>query len=97
MPTTCPDCSQRTYLDPLPADEPTRFFDQAAASRYLWTVCGVKIAPSTLKKLRCAGNGPPFFRGFGRRVHYELESLKKWGDAQRSLELRSTSEYSVRT
>ncbi len=69
----------------------TRFLDQILASRFLWEECGVKVAPMTLKKLRCVGGGPPFRKAF-RRVTYESDALKFWGDCQRSPIVTNTGE-----
>lgn len=74
-----------------PADV-SRFLDEKRAAAVLWDLCGVKIAPGTLKKLRCVGGGPQFFKGFGGRVFYEAGPLQTWGDAQRSPLVSSTSE-----
>jgi hypothetical protein len=69
-----------------------RVLEQEAASRFLWDECGVRCAPMTLKRMRSAGGGPKFYRGFGRRIFYEPGPLKAWGDAQRSPLVSSTSE-----
>lgn len=66
--------------------------DEAAASEFLWNECGVKIARATLRKLRCVGGGPPFFKGFGGRVFYEREPSKAWAAKQRGPLVNSTSE-----
>ena len=65
---------------------------QDAASAFLWTECAVKIAPATLRKLRCVGGGPPFFKGYGGRVFYESGALEAWGSTQRGPLVNSTSE-----
>lgn len=72
------------------------YLDQQAASAYLWRACGVKMAPKSLQKRRVVGLGapggsPPFRKILGRII-YERAALKAWGDAQRSPEVRSTSE-----
>ena len=65
--------------------------DERSATEFLWAECGVVFRPSTLRKRRCVGGGPPFFRA-GRRVFYEPEPLRAWGFAQRSPNVNSTSE-----
>ena len=65
--------------------------DEHTATEFLWLECGIIVAPSTLRKRRCTGGGPPFFKA-GRRVFYEPEPLRDWGLAQRSPNVRSTSE-----
>lgn len=44
----------------------------------------VGLAPSTLEKLRCKGEGPTFIRLGGKAVGYDLEDLNRWLDRQRS-------------
>ena len=70
---------------------------QDATAEFLWTECGVKIAAATLRKLRCVGGGPPFFKGYGGRVFYEAGPLKIWGDAQRGPLVNSTSELASKS
>ena len=65
--------------------------DERAAADFLWQECGVVFRPATLRKRRCVGGGPPFFKA-GRRVFYEPEPLRAWGFAQRSPNVTSTSE-----
>jgi hypothetical protein len=65
--------------------------DEKSAADFLWHECGYVIAQATLRKRRCVGGGPPFFKA-GRRVFYEPEPLRHWGLAQRSPNVNSTSE-----
>jgi hypothetical protein len=67
------------------------YLDQVAASAFLWSACGVRMAPKTLQKRRVIGGSPPFRKILGRVV-YEPVTLKAWGDAQRSPLVSSTSE-----
>ena len=69
----------------------SRLLTQDATSAFLETECGIKVAPSTLKKWRSVGGGPPFYRARGK-VFYDPEGTKAWGLAQRSRIVRSTSE-----
>lgn len=65
--------------------------DEKSAADFLRFECGIVVAPATLRKRRCVGGGPPFFKA-GRRVFYEPEPLRIWGLAQRSPNVNSTSE-----
>ncbi len=56
--------------------------DEAAA--YL------RLAQSTLAKLRCYGGGPVFAKAGGRRVIYDKSDLDAWLESRL---FRSTSEY----
>jgi hypothetical protein len=49
----------------------------------------LKIAASTLCKMRLSGGGPPFLKLGPRRVVYDLADLEKWASACRR---RSTSD-----
>ncbi len=58
---------------------------------FLETECGVRLAPSTLRKMRSVGGGPPFYRA-RRKIFYDPEGTRQWGLAQRSPVVHSTSE-----
>jgi predicted DNA-binding transcriptional regulator AlpA len=47
------------------------------------------LAPSTLEKMRCRGDGPPFVRLGPRAVAYDPGDLREWAKA---LTFHSTSE-----
>jgi hypothetical protein len=49
----------------------------------------LKIAASTLCKMRLSGEGPPFLKIGPRRVVYDLADLEEWASARRR---RSTSD-----
>ena len=67
-----------------------RFLDALEASTLL-TLMGTPRSPSTLRKLRCVGNGPTFAK-FGRQVVYREDWLREWVLSRMSLPMRSTSE-----
>jgi hypothetical protein len=50
----------------------------------------LRLAPSTLAKLRCSGGGPPFSKAGGRVVIYDKTRLDEWLAGRLC---RSTSEY----
>ena len=50
----------------------------------------VGLAPITMRKLRCSGDGPPFIRCGRRAVRYYLDEVERWIDSNR---FRSTAEY----
>ena len=58
---------------------------------YLKNVHGLRIAKSTLAKLRVLGGGPTF-RKFGNRVLYDPTDLDAWAEAKLSKRVTSTSE-----
>jgi hypothetical protein len=68
--------------------------DTAAASQFL-RQSGVPVAPTTLRKLRCIGGGPAFYKALGR-VLYEERALIEWAQSKRSPEVNSTSELPLR-
>jgi hypothetical protein len=49
----------------------------------------LKIAASTLCKMRLSGEGPPFLKLGPRRVVYDLTDLEHWASSRRR---RSTSD-----
>jgi hypothetical protein len=52
---------------------------------------GVPAAPATLRKWRCTGGGPPYFKA-GVTVRYPRPELFAWGFARRGALRRSTRE-----
>jgi predicted DNA-binding transcriptional regulator AlpA len=48
----------------------------------------LQLAPSTLKKMRVSGDGPPF-RKFGNAVRYERSDIDVWASERRC---RSTTD-----
>lgn len=53
------------------------------ASRLI-TLLGRPLKPTTLKKLRCVGGGPPYRRNGSRAVHYVAGEIKAWVQAEMS-------------
>lgn len=47
------------------------------ASRFV-TLLGRPLKPTTLKKLRCIGGGPPYRRNGNRAVSYLAGDLREW-------------------
>ena len=72
-------------------EPPEPLYDEIRASSYLQEL-GAPIAPATLRKKRCVGGGPEFFKSFGGRVFYRRHALNEWAESQRSAALRSTSD-----
>lgn len=68
-----------------------RRFDTNAASKFLLDEEGVKLAPGTLRKRRCVGGGPRFYKAAGA-VFYSESSLREFAATIRSPEVSSTSE-----
>jgi hypothetical protein len=53
-----------------------------------------RVAPKTLRNMRCTGGGPAFIKvGGGSRVVYDAADIEGWLDAQK---VRSTSEATER-
>ena len=42
----------------------------------------IGIAPQTLARWRCTGDGPPFLR-VGRRIFYQAADVREWLQARR--------------
>ena len=78
-----------------PTSGPASALDQAGAAAFLWAECGVKCSPMTLRKLRCVGGGPPFYKVMSR-VFYDRDGLRAWGFSRRSPVVNSTSELPSR-
>jgi predicted DNA-binding transcriptional regulator AlpA len=50
----------------------------------------IGLAPGTLEKMRCRGDGPSYLRLSPRRVVYDVAALDAWARAR---VFNSTSEY----
>ena len=68
-----------------PPDNPTYKRTPEAAAH-------LRLAPSTLDKMRVRGDGPPFIRLTPRSVIYAVNELDAWARAR---QFNSTSEYPV--
>lgn len=60
-----------------------QLFDPIAAGNYLG------LRPQQLAKLRCVGDGPPFFK-IGRNIRYAADDLNDWVAGKK---FGNTSEY----
>lgn len=61
------------------------------AAEYLLIACGLKVAATTLAKLRCVGGGP-VFQKFSRFPLYTRQALDDWALSKTSPVVGSTSE-----
>jgi predicted DNA-binding transcriptional regulator AlpA len=52
----------------------------------------LRLAVSTLNKMRVRGDGPPYLK-LGRRVLYSEDDLRDWAEART---MKSTSDYETR-
>ena len=52
----------------------------------------LRLAVSTLNKMRVRGDGPPYLK-LGRRVLYNEDGLRDWAEART---MKSTSDYATR-
>jgi hypothetical protein len=67
-----------------------KFLSRSAASRHIWRVWGISIAPSTLAKYAVIGCGPVFHR-VGRSAQYDPADLDSWIASRIGPRIRSTS------
>lgn len=50
----------------------------------------VGLRPSTFRKFRCTGGGPPFYRLNGRTIRYDVDECRLWASQHKH---NSTAEY----
>lgn len=72
-----------------------RIFDPSGLVNFLTQEFNYRISEATLRKLRCVGGGPPFFKQ-GARVAYRESSSRAWVASKSTPEVRSTSELPKR-
>lgn len=73
-----------------------RIYDTESAPDFIHREYGQRFSRQTMRKWRCVGGGPMFFRGVGGRVFYRESALRNWIESKRSPEVGSTSELPPR-